>query len=60
MIHWHDQHSDRFYKVYSRHSIGECSFSALKDCFDHVARYVNLEIQERELAVVPIYRNLFV
>ena len=50
-------HPGRFYKVYRTRSGIKACFSAIKGRFAYCVRSVTLEMQKRELAIVPICRN---
>ena len=52
-------HSGEFYRTYGRRNTIESCFSTVKDRFNSRIRYVTLEMQRREIAIMSICRNLF-
>ena len=54
---WRD-HPGRFYRVYKARTTIEAAFSAIKGRFAYCVRSVTPPMQERELAIVSICRNI--
>ena len=52
------EHPGRFYKVYKARTTIEAAFSAIKGRFAYCVRSVTPHMQERELAIVSICRNI--
>ena len=60
MIQWQREHPGSFYRTYRKRSTIERCFAAIKDRFNFCVRSVTLEMQNRELDIMPICRNLLV
>ena len=52
------EHPGRFYEVYKARATIEAAFSAIKGRFVYCVRSVTIHMQERELAIVSICRNI--
>lgn len=52
------EHPGRFYKIYKTRTAVEAAFSAIKNQFAYCVRSVTQHMQERELAIIPICRNI--
>ena len=52
------EHPGRFYRVYKAKTTVEATFSAIKGRFAYCVRSVTAHMQERELAIVSICRNI--
>ena len=58
MVRLWKEHPGRFYKVYKARTTIEAAFSAIKGRFAYCVRSVTPHMQERELAIVSICRNI--
>ena len=58
MVKMWKEHSGRFYKAYKARTTVEAAFSAIKGRFAYCVRSVTIPMQERELAIVSICRNI--
>ena len=58
MVRLWKEHPGRFYKVYKVRTTIEAAFSAIKGRFAYCVRSVTHHMQERELAIVSICRNI--
>lgn len=52
------EHPGRFYRVYRARTTIEAAFSAIKGRFAYCVRSVTISMQERELTIVSICRNI--
>ena len=52
------EHPGRFYRVYKAKTTVEATFSTINDRFAYCVRSVTMPMQERELAIVSICRNI--
>ena len=52
------EYPSRFYNVYKARTTAEAAFFAIKGRFAYCVRSVTIHIQERELAIVSICRNI--
>ena len=58
MVRLRKEHPGRFYRVYKARTTVEAAFSAIKGRFVCCVRSVTVHVQERELAIVSICRNI--
>ena len=58
MVRLWKEHPGRFYRVYKARTTIEATFSAIKGRFAYCVRSVAIHMQERELAIVSICRNI--
>ena len=52
------EHPGRFYGAYKARTTVEATFSAIKGRFVYCVRSVTIHMQERELAIVSMCRNI--
>ena len=52
------EHPGRFYQVYKTKTTVEATFSAIRSTLAYCGRSVTPHMQERELAIVSICRNI--